>query len=58
MQKLDSYYLLYAVLGELEFELGDFKAAAGHFRRAVDLVGIDSEQLFLTRKLQACEEQA
>src|SRR5207302_10769265 len=32
-EKLDSYYLLYAVLGEFEAQLNDPLAAAGYFRR-------------------------
>src|SRR6266699_427271 len=36
-EKLDSYYLLYAVLGEFEAQLNDPLAAAGYFRRSLQL---------------------
>jgi len=52
---LDSYYLLHAVLGELEVRQNHTQAAAGHFRRALQLAEIRSERTFLTRRLHACE---
>lgn len=57
-RQLDSYYLLYAVLGEFEAQLNDAQAAAGHFRRSLQLAGTRSEQLFLANRFRACEEQA
>lgn len=51
---LKSYYLLHAVLGELEFRRGQFRVAAAHFNTAVQLAELKSEQMFLTRRLQAC----
>src|SRR5439155_15565882 len=36
-EKLDSYYLLYAVLGEFEAQMNDPLAAAGYFRRSAQL---------------------
>lgn len=56
-QPLDSYYLLYAVLGEFEKQLKNFHAAAKHFRKALQLTELKSEQLFLSKRLQDCEEQ-
>ena len=53
---LDSYYLLYAVLGELEAKLNHASAAASHFRRSLDLAELKSEQIFLSGRLQACEQ--
>lgn len=52
--KLDSYYLLYATLGELEFQRRDFPTAAGWFRRAIELANLKSEQLFLNRRYEEC----
>src|SRR5438093_1562281 len=56
-EKLDSYYLLYAVLGEFEAQLNDPLAAAGYFRRSLQLAETRSEQLFLSKRFRACEEQ-
>jgi RNA polymerase sigma-70 factor (ECF subfamily) len=53
--QLDSYYLLYAVLGELEARQENFPAAAGYFRQALELTPLKSEQAFLCRRIQACE---
>lgn len=55
LQSLDSYHLLYAVLGEFEARLNHPRAAAGHFRKAMQLAEIKAEQAFLARRLQACE---
>ena len=57
-EKLDSYYLLYAVLGEFESRLHHVHAAAAHFRKSLQLAEIKSEQVFLSKRLQACEQQA
>jgi RNA polymerase sigma-70 factor (ECF subfamily) len=55
--QLDSYYLLYAVLGDFEARLANFSAAAGYFRQALELAQLKSEQVFLYRRIQACENQ-
>lgn len=52
--KLDGYYLLYAVLGELEFQRNDLPAAAEGFRRAAQLTDLKSEQAFLLRRCREC----
>ncbi|SPE59296.1 hypothetical protein SBV1_310020 [Verrucomicrobia bacterium] len=36
-EKLECYYLLYAVLGEFEAQLHNLTAAAGHFRKSLEL---------------------
>ncbi|MDD5260946.1 MAG: sigma factor [Methylacidiphilales bacterium] len=56
-KKLNSYYLLHAVLGEFEARLNHSETAAGHFQKSLQLAGIKSERIFLYKKLQACEEQ-
>lgn len=56
LQSLESYYLLHAVLGEFEMRLNHAHAAAGHFRKAMQLAEIKSEQSFLARRLAACGE--
>ena len=56
-EELNSYYLLYAVLGEFEAQLNDPLAAAGYFRKSLQLAEIKSEQKFLLKRFQACEEQ-
>lgn len=56
-QSLDSYYLLYAVLAEFEVRLNDPLAAAGYFRKSLQLAETKSEQLFLSKRFRACEDQ-
>ncbi len=58
LQTLESYYLLYAVLGEFEARLNHSQAAAAHFRKSLQLAEIKSEQVFLSKRLQACEAGA
>jgi RNA polymerase sigma factor (sigma-70 family) len=55
-KQLNSYYLLYAVLGELESRLNNFESAARHLRQAIELVEIKSERAFLSQRLRECEE--
>ena len=55
LQPLDSYYLLYAVLGEFEKQRNNFQAAAEHFRKALQFTELRSEQLFLSEKVLECE---
>ena len=52
LDKLKSYYLLYATLGEFEERSNHFTAAAEHFRKALELVELKSERTFLARKLE------
>lgn len=54
--QLDSYYLLYAVMGEFEFRQGNFDTAAEHFRKAIKLTDLKSEKVFLDKRLGDCEE--
>ena len=56
LDKLSSYYLLYAVLGEFESRLGNFKAAAEHLRRSFELAETKSERSFLLKRLQRCAD--
>jgi RNA polymerase sigma factor (sigma-70 family) len=58
LQSLESYYLLYAVLGEFESRLNHAHAAAAHFRKSLQLAEIKSEQVFLSKRLETCENQA
>ncbi|HZJ17445.1 MAG TPA: sigma-70 family RNA polymerase sigma factor [Chthoniobacteraceae bacterium] len=53
-EKLESYYLLYAVLGDFEVRLGRRAAAAEHFQRALELADTKSEQAFLEKRLRDC----
>jgi RNA polymerase sigma factor (sigma-70 family) len=55
--QLDSYYLLFAVLGDFEARRANFTAAAAHFRRALKLTRIKSEQLFLRGRIESCEHE-
>jgi predicted RNA polymerase sigma factor len=53
-KKLDSYYLFYAVMGELEMRLNNRDAAAEQFRRSFELAGTKAERTFLLKRLQYC----
>jgi RNA polymerase sigma factor (sigma-70 family) len=54
-KKLNSYYLLYAVLGEFEIRLNHRHAAVEQFRKAFELAETKSERAFLLRRMQECE---
>lgn len=56
-ERLESYYLFYAVLGEFEARADDPLAAAGYFRRSLQLAGTRSEQRFLSKRFEECEKQ-
>ncbi|RBP47316.1 RNA polymerase sigma-70 factor (ECF subfamily) [Roseimicrobium gellanilyticum] len=51
---LESYHLVYAVLGDFESQLGNKRAAAIHFRKALRLTDVTSEQSFLEGRLREC----
>ena len=53
-EKLDLYYLLYAVTGELEMRLNNREAAAQEFLKAFELAETKSERAFLLKRLQIC----
>ena len=55
-KKLDSYYLLYAVIGELEMRLNNREAAVQEFRKAFELAETKSERAFLLKRLQRCAD--
>lgn len=55
-EKLDSYYLFYSVIGELEMRLSNHAAAAEQFRKAFELAETKSERAFLLKRLQACTD--
>jgi RNA polymerase sigma factor (sigma-70 family) len=50
--KLDSYYLLYAVMGEFEAQLNHRETALAYLNRALELADTKSERRFLAKKLQ------
>lgn len=52
---LESYYLLYAVLGEFELRLNRPGVASGHFQRALELAEVKSEQALLLKRVRECE---
>ena len=56
-RELQSYYLLYAILGEFEAQLHHPEAAAAYFRRALKQTEITSEQHLLQKRLRECEKQ-
>jgi RNA polymerase sigma-70 factor (ECF subfamily) len=55
--ELEAYYLLYAVLGDLEARQSNFEAAAVHFRHALKQTHTRSEQQFLSNRIAACERR-
>lgn len=50
-ERLESHYLLHAVIGELHWRQKNDAAAAASFRRALQLAHVGPEQLYLTRLL-------
>ena len=52
LDRLESHYLLHAVVGELHWRLQDHRAAAESFRQALRLAQVGPEQLYLTRMLE------
>ncbi|HWF18358.1 MAG TPA: DUF6596 domain-containing protein [Verrucomicrobiae bacterium] len=56
-EKLEEYYLLYAVLGEFATQLNDQQSAAAHFQKSLQLAELKSEKAFLEHRLRICEEQ-
>ena len=54
--ELDGYHLLHATRADLLRRLGDTEAAAGAYRRALDLVTNDVEREFLERRLRELGE--
>jgi len=54
---LERYYLFHAVLGHFHFQLEDFEQAIRRFRRAYELTGSKSEQMFLQEKVRECERK-
>ncbi len=52
--QLDAYYLTHAVLGDFEARRGNFRVAAAHFQRALQLSEAKSEQAFLAQQLREC----
>lgn len=54
-RQLNSYYLLYAVLGEFEALLSNRKAAFEYFRKSLELTTIKSEQMFMSSRLHELE---
>lgn len=55
-EKLESHYLLHAVIGELHWRLGHENAAAESFRRSLGLAHVGPEQAYLTRMLERSED--
>jgi predicted RNA polymerase sigma factor len=50
-----SYYLTHAVLGEFQRQRKDVNAAAGHFQEALRHTDMESERLFLSKRLAECQ---
>ncbi len=53
--RLEAHHLLHAVTGELQLKLGNHRAAAESFRRALQLAQLAPEQSHLTRMLELSE---
>lgn len=50
--RLESHYLLHAVIGELEWRRENFAAAAESYRRALKLAQVGPEQSYLARMIE------
>jgi RNA polymerase sigma-70 factor (ECF subfamily) len=58
LRSLENYHLLHAVLGEFESRLNHPRAAAGHFQKSLGLTTVRTEQTFLRKRLDDCEQEA
>jgi RNA polymerase sigma-70 factor (ECF subfamily) len=58
LDKLERYYLLHAVRGDLESRLDHADSAVRHFRRSLEFATLHSERTFLARRLRECEDRA
>jgi RNA polymerase sigma-70 factor, ECF subfamily len=56
--ELDEYHLFHAARADFQRRLGAFDAAAKSYRRALELVGNDSERRFLERRLDEVSARA
>lgn len=56
--RLESHYLLHAVVGELHWRRQDHRAAAESFRRALALAQVGPEQSHLARMLERSTDEA
>lgn len=54
--RLESHYLLHAVIGELHWRMQNHRSAAESFRQALRLAQVGPEQLHLTRMLERSAE--
>lgn len=52
--RLESYYLLHSVRGDLEYKAGRARMAADYFRAALKLADTRSEKAFLEKRLGEC----
>jgi len=57
-ERIESNYLLHAVVGEFHWRLKNHRAAAESFRRALALAQVGPEQLYLTRMLDRVQDVA
>jgi RNA polymerase sigma-70 factor (ECF subfamily) len=56
--RLEKHHLLHAVVGELQWRLGNHRDAARSFRQALQFSQVGPEQLHLTRMLERAEDGA
>src|SRR4051812_10054143 len=56
--RLESHYLLHAVVGELQWRLKNHTAAAESYRQALRFAQVGPEQLYLTRMLERSTENS
>lgn len=56
LRQLGGYYLLHAVLGELELRRSNIPAARARFLRALELTRHSAERNFLSRQIEACTD--
>ena len=54
---LQEYYLLHAILGELNMEIGETKSAVQHYEKALKLSVSEAEKRFLLKKLSHIDTQ-
>ena len=54
---IESYYLLHAIMGEFNVQLGNLEPALRQLREALELTSVHSEKTFLEKKIRFCEAE-
>jgi RNA polymerase sigma-70 factor (ECF subfamily) len=57
LKALESYHLLYSVLGDLNLQLGNYEEALNNYQNALKLSKVKAEQSFYRRRIKSCQQK-